>query len=61
MDKPRPCFEKPSTLEMVLKRLDEERKFFKQFNLKDEAKVRKIILEGNKVYNQIFGVPDGKQ
>jgi hypothetical protein len=61
MDKLRACSEKPSTLEMVLKRLDEERKFFKQFNLKDEAKVRKIILEGNEVYNQIFGVPDGKQ
>jgi hypothetical protein len=46
---------------MELKRLHEERKFFKKFNLKDEAKLRKIILEGHEVYNQIFGVPEGKK
>jgi hypothetical protein len=36
---------------MELKRLHEENKFFKKFNLKDEAKLRKIILEGHEVYN----------
>jgi IS30 family transposase len=39
--------QKPSALEMELKR-DEERKIFEQFNLKDEAKMRKIISEGKK-------------
>jgi hypothetical protein len=46
---------------MESKRLDEERRFFKQFNLNDEVKVRKIVLEGQEVYNQLCGDSEGKR